>query len=61
MDRNQEIRQEIAKKRLRQYEIAQILGISEFTFSRWLHGELAPERRAKILGAIKEAARKAGM
>ncbi len=61
MNKNQDIRQEIAKRRLRQYEVAQVLQISEFTLSRWLHSELEPERREKILKAINEAAEKVGM
>lgn len=61
MDKNQDIRQLIAKKRLRQYEVAQFLGVSEFTLSRWLHSELEPERRQRILKAIDEAAERIGM
>lgn len=61
MDRNQDIRQEIAKRRLRQYEVAQVLKISEFTLSRWLHSKLKPERREEILKAINKAAERVGM
>lgn len=61
MDKNQDIRQEIAKRRLRQYEVAQVLQISEFTLSRWLHSKLEPERRERILKAIDKAAERIGM
>jgi DNA-binding transcriptional regulator YiaG len=56
MKRNQDIRELIAKKRLRNYEVAQSLNVSEFTLSRWLRDDLSPEKRTKILNAINQAA-----
>ena len=50
---NTDIRQAIAKKRLKQYEVAQALGISQFTFSHWLQTELPPEKKKEIIRAIK--------
>ncbi len=61
MNKNQDIRQEIAKRRLRQYEVAEKLNVSEFTLSRWLHRELDPDRKQKVLDAIDEAAKTVGM
>lgn len=61
MDRNQDIRQLIVKKRLRQYEVAQQLHVSEFTLSRWLHCELEPERKQRIITAINTAAETLGV
>lgn len=61
MEQNQEIKQLIAKKRLRQYEVADQLHISEFTLSRWLNRELDPNRKQKILKAIDEVSRKLEM
>lgn len=61
MDKNQDIKQLIAQKRLRQYEVAQQLGISEFTLSRWLHCKLKPDCRQKILNAIDEASKALGV
>lgn len=55
MDKNRDIRKLIARKRLRQYEVADQLGVSEFTLSRWLRCELTPERRQKVLDAIDQA------
>lgn len=55
MSKNQDIRELISKKRLRQYEVSNQLGVSEFTLSRWLHCELTPERRQKVLDAIDQA------
>lgn len=51
--------QEIIKgKRLYQWEIAQELGINEFTLSRWLRGTLTKEREKAILEAIKKLSQK---
>lgn len=61
MDENQDIRKLIAKRRLRQYEVAQVLGVSEFTLSRWLHNKLEPERKEKILKAIDKATERIDM
>lgn len=58
MEQNQDIKQLIAKKRLRQYEIANQLHVSEFTLSRWLNRELEPNRKQKILKAIDEVSEK---
>ena len=51
---NVEIRNLMRKKRLRQYEVAQALQISEFTFSRWLRDELLKDKKEKILSIIEE-------
>ena len=54
---NTEIRQEIKKHRLRNYEVAREIGISEFTFSRWLRDEMNAERRERVKRAIEKLAR----
>jgi hypothetical protein len=51
---NLEVRQEIAKKRLKHYEVAQSLGISPYTLSVWLRTELSAEQKKKILKAIHD-------
>ncbi|MBP2641888.1 MAG: hypothetical protein H6Q66_2839 [Firmicutes bacterium] len=38
----------------KKYEVAELLGITEFTFSRWLRKELKPEQKLMILDAIKK-------
>ena len=48
----------IKKKRLYQWEIAQEIGINEFTLSRWLRSTLTQEREATILDAIKKLSKK---
>lgn len=61
LEQNQDIKQLIAKKRLRQYEIANQLHVSEFTLSRWLNRELDQNHKQKILKAIDEVSEKLGM
>ena len=51
---NAEIRESIRKKRLRHYEIAEALGVNEFTFSRWLRNELPDEKKREIKKAIEQ-------
>ena len=50
----------IVKKKLRQWEIAEELGVSEFTFSRWLRRpEKIPfEQKRNIEAAIERVERK---
>jgi len=50
--KNIEIRQAIAKKRLRFYEVANALGITCWTFSVWLRSELPQEKKEEILKVI---------
>ncbi len=49
---NIEIRLKIKDNRLRHYEIASELGISEYTFCKWIREELTSERKEQILSAI---------
>jgi len=51
---NREIRDEIKKARVKQWEVAQALGIAEETLIRWLRYELSAERKAAILEAIQK-------
>ena len=50
---NEEIRNTIMKKRLKHYEVAHALGISECTLSRWLRKELPLEKKQEVLKAIE--------
>lgn len=52
--KNVEIRTLIKCKRLYFYEIAAKIGISEFTFTRWLREELDEDKRKRVLNAINE-------
>lgn len=51
---NAEIREILRKKRIRHYEIATQLGISEYTFCKWLRTELPPDKREEVLKAVKK-------
>ena len=58
---NQDIRHEIAKARLRFYEVAEQLGINESSFSRKLRYELKESEKAKIRKAIREIEEREGV
>lgn len=51
---NIEVRTAIEKKRLRYYEVAKALGITQYTFSRWMQNELSGEQKKRVLKVIKE-------
>lgn len=51
---NKEIRELIKKRRLRYYEVAEAIGITQYTFSVWLRNELSQEKKEKILKAIND-------
>lgn len=51
---NIEIRQTVASKRLRYYEVAEAMGISRCTLSIWLSKELTPEKKAQVLSVIEK-------
>lgn len=50
--KNAVVRTAIAKAGLHQWQIADVIGISEGTLTRWLRTELSDERREKVLAAI---------
>lgn len=49
---NEEIRQAISHAGIKQWKVADALGISEATFTRWLRKELPPEKKLEILSTI---------
>lgn len=51
---NLEIRQALKKCRMFNYELAELLGITEWTLSRKLRKELPAEEKQQILQIIKE-------
>lgn len=55
---NASIRTLISESRLRYYEIAHYLGVSECTLSRWLRFELDEEKQALIINAINQLERR---
>jgi predicted XRE-type DNA-binding protein len=50
--KNIDIRNLIAQKRLKHYEVAEALGVEDSTFSRWLYHELPEEKKKRIIEAI---------
>lgn len=50
--KNLEIREAIAKRRLRYYEVAEACGVNIYTFSHWLQNELPEEKKKNILKKI---------
>lgn len=51
---NLPIRMALMEKRMRQWELAELMGISEFTLSRILRKELPEEEQQKIITVIRE-------
>ena len=55
VERNMEVRETIRRSRIKQYEIANKIGVNKSTLNVWLHvKELSPERKEQILQAIEE-------
>ena len=50
---NLEIRQAMKERRMFNYELAELMGISEFTLSRKLRNELPQEEKDRILNLIR--------
>ncbi len=51
---NLEIRQAMKERRMFNYELAEMLGISEFTLSRKLRNELPQDEKERILKLIRD-------
>ena len=51
---NTDLRMEIMKRGLKNYQVASFVGVTETTFSKWLRTELPPEKKQDILKAINE-------
>lgn len=53
---NSEIRMMMKRRRVRQYEVAEKLGVSEGCFCRELRKELNGKRKAEVIAAIETLA-----
>lgn len=53
--KNKDIRRAIIRAGLYNYEVAEVMGVSETYFSRLLHSTLSDEKRQQIFKAIQEA------
>jgi hypothetical protein len=51
---NDDIRELIKKSRVRNWEVAQKIGVAEATFSRMLRYEITPEKKQDIIKAVNE-------
>ncbi len=49
---NNELKAIIKKKRLYSYEVAEKIGITEFTLCRWFRKEMSEEQKEKVITAI---------
>ncbi|EOI46692.1 hypothetical protein UIW_01059 [Enterococcus faecium EnGen0315] len=58
MKANQEIRDLIYRSRLKNWEVADAVGISDSRFSVWLRTPLNDERKRRINNAISELLKK---
>lgn len=52
---NQEVREALHNKGMKQWELSDMLGVSEFTLTRWLRKELTEDKKELLLKAINEA------
>lgn len=50
---NRDIRELIAKRRLKHFEVAKALGVTQYTFSHWLQEELTEEKKKRLLKQSK--------
>ena len=54
---NLDVRMLIKKNRLCHYEVAKEIGISEFTFCKWLREELSEDKKKLVFSAIDRIVR----
>ena len=52
--KNNEIRKAMLRSNVKQWEIAEQIGKSEFTICRWLRTELSTDKKNLILQAIED-------
>ena len=52
--KNAEIRDEMRRKRVLHWMVAERMGVSEFTLCKWLRHALSHEKETKIRAAIEE-------
>ena len=51
---NKALRKQIEKSGIKQWQIADALGVADSTFTRWLRHELPEERKNEVLRVIEE-------
>lgn len=55
MEKNQDIRNAIKEAKLKQWQVADMYGLSEGNFSRMLRKELSRKKKEEIFTAIEKA------
>ena len=50
---NEEVKKIIRQSRIMQYEIAERLGVSEYTLCKWFRRELTDEQKQRIFEAVR--------
>lgn len=53
--KNVEIKIALKQRNMKQWELAELIGVTEWTFSKWMRKELPQEKKDEILGVIKNA------
>lgn len=51
---NEEIKKKIRESRIHQYEVADAIGVSEYTFCKWLRKPLSPDKEQAVLEALQK-------
>lgn len=51
---NEDIRKEIKSAGVRHWQVADAIGISDTTFTRWLRKELPDDKKVAVLSAIRK-------
>ena len=57
---SEEIKNEIRRRGLKQWEVAAAVGVGEYTLLRWLRRELPPDKRERVLQAIEQLSKERG-
>ncbi len=55
---NIEIRRKIGMSLIPKWKIAEVIGINEATFSRWMRYEMSEERKQRVLMAIEKLSKR---
>lgn len=55
--KNVEIKVALKKHNMKQWELAELLGITEWTLSKWFKHELPEDKKNEILKVVKENAK----
>ena len=50
---NQEVKKAMKEHKVKQWQIAERLGVSEFTLCRWMRHELPEEKKRMVLEAVE--------